>query len=151
MSRSGYSDDCENTGALNLYRANVARAFGGKRGQAFLREMAAALDAMPVKELVADDIVRDGTHVCAIGSVALARKMNVSDLDVYDGDAVAKRFGIARAMACEIAYENDERRPYDFDAHRYREETPAERWQRMRKWVAEQITVSPATGGEGET
>lgn len=98
MSRSGYSDDCEN---LNLYRGAVDRAIGGKRGQAFLREMAAALDVMPVKELIAHDIVRDDGYVCAIGSVALARRMDVSDLDESEPDDVAARFGIARCLAAE--------------------------------------------------
>lgn len=132
MSRSGYSDDVDQ-GALNLYRANVRRATVGKRGQAFLSELAAALDAMPVKELVADHIVRDDQHVCAIGSVALARQMSVADLDVYDQDEVAKRFGIARCLAAEIAFENDD------DFQRVDDETPAQRWQRMRRWVDEQI------------
>ncbi len=105
MSRSGYSDDCEN---LGLYRATVARTINGKRGQAFLREMAAALDAMPVKELIVSEIVSLDGQVCAIGSVALARREDVSNLDVNYPDDVADRFGIARALACEIAYENDE-------------------------------------------
>lgn len=116
MSRSGYTDDYDDIGSLNLYRANVDRALSGKRGQAFLREMVAALDAMPVKELVADELVRDATHVCAIGA--------------------AKTFGIARAMAAEIAYENDESG---------RAETPAQRWERMRAWARGQI-VGPVPG-----
>lgn len=146
MSRSGYTDDYDD-GRLNLYRANVDRAILGKRGQAFLREMAAALDAMAVKELVADEIVRDEAHVCAIGSVALARKMNVKALDPSDGDAVAEAFGIARPLACEIAYENDECSPRyerappgpDGAFRALPPETPAERWQRMRKWVADNL------------
>ena len=77
MSRSGYSEECEQ-GALNFYRANVDRTIAGKRGQTFLREMAAALDAMPVKELIAGEVVRDEAHVCAIGAVAVARKADVS-------------------------------------------------------------------------
>lgn len=139
MSRSGYTDDYDG-GALNLWRANVDRAIAGKRGQAFLREMAVALDAMPVKELVADEVVRDSEHVCAMGAVALARGLDVSELDPDDSDTVAAKFGIARALACEIAYENDEhRRLYERAADgswkRPPDETPAERWQRMRKWV----------------
>jgi hypothetical protein len=128
-------DDYDDIGSLNLYRANVDRALGGKRGQAFLREMLAALDAMPVKELVADEIVRDETHVCAIGAVALARKLDVSRLDVTDQDEVAKVFGVARAMAAEIAYENDE--------CGRGQETPEQRWVRMRQWVSEQIAPPP--------
>ena len=133
MSRSGYSDDLDQ-GALNIYRANVDRALAGKRGQKFLREMLVALDAMPVKELVAGEIVRDDAHVCAIGAVALARKVDVSALDVYDQEEVGKTFGVARAMAAEIAYENDD----DFGSRSG--ETPAARWTRMRAWVAGQIT-----------
>jgi hypothetical protein len=139
MSRSGYSDDYGG-GALNLWRANVDRAIAGKRGQAFLREMAAALDAMPVKELVAEDIVRDSEHVCAMGAVALARKLDVSEIDESDPETVAATFGIARVLACEIAYENDEYRPLhqrseDGSWKRPPDETTSERWQRMRRWV----------------
>jgi len=137
MSRSGYTDDWENPGTLNLYRANVDRAIAGKRGQAFLREMAAALDALPVKELVAENMVRDSAHVCAIGAVAVARGKDVSELDIYDGDDVGALFGISRALACEIAYENDECGPYG------KAETPAERWLRMRAWVSACLKGGP--------
>ena len=142
MSRSGYSEECEQ-GALNFYRANVDRTIAGKRGQTFLREMAAALDAMPVKELIAGEVVRDEAHVCAIGAVAVARKADVSKLDIYDGDEVGRMFGITSVLAREIAYENDEHRSYNHEAHRFQEETPAERWTRMRAWVAANLTKEP--------
>jgi hypothetical protein len=124
MGRSGYSDDCENVG---LWRGAVERAIRGKRGQAFLREMLIALDAMPVKELVSDKLVQDSEHVCGLGAVAWARGLDVSKLDPYDSEAVGDTFGIARALACEIAFENDE----GWRAN----ETPAERWFRMLAWV----------------
>lgn len=133
MSRSGYSDDCENIG---LYRGRVEASIRGVWGQAFLRDMASALDAMPVKELYANVLVQDEQHVCAIGAVALARRVDVSGLDIYDADEVSKTFGIAPCMAREIAYENDERGPWR------KEETPAERWTRMRKWVADNLRES---------
>ena len=125
MSRSGYSEDCEN---INLYRGRVARAVRGRRGQAFLREMGTALDAMEVKELITDEIVTEDGQACAIGAVALARGLDVSALDVEDSDAVADVFGIAPCLAAEIAFENDEA---------WGRQTPAERWERMRKWVDE--------------
>lgn len=133
MSRSGYSDDSEN---LGLWRGAVESAVRGRRGQAFLREMAAALDSMPVKELVADVVVLDEAHVCAIGSVAVARKLDVAKLDIYDSEEVAKTFGVAKALACEVAYENDE-------AGVRETETPSERWTRMRAWVAAKIVGAP--------
>jgi hypothetical protein len=138
MSRSGYSDDLHQ-GELNRYRANVERAIGGKRGQAFLREMATALDAMPVKELIANDVVRSDQSVCAIGSVALARGMNVAELDVHDRHDVAKAFGVAPALAAEIAFMNDD----DFG---YSSETPEARWKRMREWVTANLRVALSEG-----
>ena len=136
MSRSGYIDDWDEVGLMNLYRANVARASMGKRGQKLLREMAAALDAMPVKELVAGEIVRDSSHVCALGSVALARGLDVSQLDPTDGETVGRTFGIASCLAREIAYENDENGP----------ETRAQRWTRMRAWVDANVRKETANG-----
>lgn len=131
MSRSGYAEggDCENIG---LWRGAVERAIRGKRGQAFLREMASALDAMPVKELVSEDFVRDAEHVCAMGCVAVSRQIDIVDLDIYDAESVGQRLGIARAMAAEIAFLNDD----DFGCAN---ETPAARWTRMREWVASQL------------
>lgn len=131
MSRSGYTDDCEH---VELWRANVRRSLGGRRGQAFLCDMATALDAMPVKRLVTGDIVNEDGECCAIGSVALARKMDVATIDESDPDEVAAAFGVARAMVQEIAYENDER-----ELGGYQPETPEQRWTRMRKWVDEKL------------
>ena len=155
MSRSGYSEDCEN---LGLWRGAVERAIRGKRGQAFLREMAAALDAMPRKELGADEVARDSEHVCAMGSVVLARRRDVTAVDVYDADDTANLLGIAGALAKEIAYENDEcgqrietEGPTRFPGGLvWRRETLAERWTRMRAWVDSQICKPPAaqTGGK---
>ena len=51
--------------------------------------MATALDAMPVKELIAHDIVTDSGQVCALGSVAVARKLDVSNIDESEPDDVA--------------------------------------------------------------
>lgn len=140
MSRSGYSDDCENIG---MWRGAVERAIRGVWGQALLREMADALDAMPVKELAAGVVVQDSAHVCALGSVALARGLDVSGLDIYDREAVSRTFGVAPALAAEIAYQNDEAGPW-------KGETPSERWQRMRTWVAEQLIVTSVTGSKGD-
>lgn len=134
MGRSGYVDDFDDVRELNMYRGAVERSILGKRGQAFLCEMAAALDAMPVKELLVDEIVREDGAVCAIGAVAVARKQDVSQLDQDDGDCVGKTFGIASSMAREIAFVNDN----DFAFDRANE-TPAERWVRVRAWVAGQL------------
>lgn len=60
MSRSGYTDDTEDQWSLIRYRGAVASAIRGARGQAFLREMLTALDAMPEKRLISGALVFDG-------------------------------------------------------------------------------------------
>jgi hypothetical protein len=50
MGRAGYSEDCDGW-ALIRWRGAVTSAIRGKRGQAFLREMLDALDALPVKRI----------------------------------------------------------------------------------------------------
>lgn len=128
MSRSGYSDDCDGWGLI-CWRGAVTSALRGKRGQAFLREMLAAMDALPKKELIADEMQADGSF-CAIGAVGNARGIDMAGLDPYDREAVAHRFGIAPALAAEIMFENDD----DF-SFRSTSEPPEQRYARMRQWI----------------
>jgi hypothetical protein len=130
MSRSGYTDNQYDSWALIRWRGAVASAIRGKRGQAFLREMLAALDAIPDKTLIHGELV-DGDSVCALGSVGMARKMDMSVLDPDERESVADAFHIPMALASEIMYENDE--------GTYKSETPEDRWKRMRKWVTGQL------------
>ena len=155
MSRHGYSDDCDDNWACIRWRGAVTAAINGKRGQAFLRELIADLDAMPVKELIAYTIVNPNTGACcALGCVAKARGVDVSDLDVdddeafdelYDGadrtEELAKRLGIAPALARELVYANDE-------AYNYADTTPmtpAKRWQIIRNWAERHLTKETET------
>lgn len=57
---------------------------------------------------------------------------NATDPDgpYVDNDRLAQRLGIARSMAAEIEYANDES---------WTPETPEKRWTRMRAWVEAQI------------
>ena len=148
MSRSGYTDDCE---YFAMWRGQVASAIRGKRGQQFLRELADGMDAMPVKELIANDLVVDG-QFCAMGVVGAKRGVDMEDIDADEPDKVARAFNIAPQMAQEIAYINDEcGGNYKTDENgrwRYAPDTPAERWNRVRKWVAEKIKESAARNGD---
>lgn len=135
MSRSGYSEDCEDNWALIKWRGMVASATRGKRGQRLLRDMLAALDAMPEKRLVAHELAcADG--VCALGALGRQRGMNLVGLDPNDSASVAAAFDIAEPLAQEIVYMNDEFAGWS-------RETPEMRWTRMRAWVASQITTEP--------
>jgi len=127
MSRSGYSCDCENIG---LWQGAVRSALCGKRGQAFLRELAAAMDAMPERKLIAGELVTPEGECCALGVVCKSRGLDAANLDFEDAREVGNFVGISHAMAAEIEYLND-------DA--VRDATPEARWARMRAWVEEQI------------
>jgi len=129
MSRSGYYDDCESW-SLICYRGQVASAIRGKRGQLFLLEMLAALDALPEKKLVASELEAQDGAVCAIGAVGRRRGVDMGKIDPEDSATVAGTFGIADQLAREIVYMNDEV---------YYSETDEERFARMRRWVVSNI------------
>ncbi len=128
MSRSGYTDDCEN---LNLYRNTVDRAIKGKRGQKFLKELAQAMDDMQEKILISDELINKDGDCCAIGVICKSHNLDISKVDYYEADQVGKLVNISRSMAAEIEYENDEG---NWDTWSILE-TPEKRWVRMRKWV----------------
>lgn len=131
MSRSNYSNDLD-TWDLIRWRGAVESAVRGKRGQAFLKELLAALDAMPDKKLAKESLVTVDGEYCTLGALGAARGIDMADIDPDDSRSVAGIFGVATALAKEIVFENDENGPY-------LPETPAERWARMRKWVSDQL------------
>lgn len=108
MSRSGYTDDVEDTWRHIMWRGAVTSAIRGKRGQAFLRELIAALDAMPEKRLAPESLVTADGEYCALGVVGAARGIKLEEIDPEDYTQVSKAFGLAESMAREIVYENDE-------------------------------------------
>ena len=131
MSRSGYTEDCDGWDLIR-WRGQVASALRGKRGQDFLREMLMALDSLPAKRLIAEELEADG-EVCALGSVGRARGLDMSSLDPCDHKDLAGVFGVAHQMIQEIEYENDE----------FRTEDPERRFARIRAWVVSQVIVRP--------
>lgn len=157
MSRSGYSDDGWDEGGnwgMICWRGAVNSATKGKRGQAALKELLEALDAMPEKKLYANNFrVSDGQY-CTLGVLGARRGVDMTKLDEavresdYEyGDGCARlageTFGIASALAGEIMFFNDEHGS-KWDGNKVREETSEERWQRMRAWVDSQITKDPS-------
>lgn len=133
MSRHGYIDDlgCDDPLAYGRWRAIVNSAIRGRRGQAFLKELAAAMDAMPEKVLIAGELINEDGDCCAIGVVCKARGIDVAQIDYEEPEQVGGAVGIAKQMAAEIEYENDD--------GCWGSETPGQRWQRMRRWVQANI------------
>lgn len=116
---------------LALYRGRVERALRSKRGQAFLREMIAAFDALPEKRIIASQLIGNGGECCSIGAVCKARGTDVTLVDCENPKAVAFAVGVAESMAAEIEFMNDE--------WCGRHESPADRWARMRAWAVDQL------------
>lgn len=160
MSRSGYSDDGDQWDLIR-WRGAVKAAIRGKRGQQTLREIAAALDALPQKELAAESLVTADGEYCTLGALGRARGIDMTPIDPEDRESVAQTFGIAGALAAEIMYLNDEA----VDSWRHVEveivgpiryphqrtqwtripvsNVAAKRWRYMRDWVAKMLTPDP--------
>lgn len=136
MSRSGYSEDLDPL-ELGRWRGQVDSALRGKRGQAFLRDLIAALDALPDKKLVSGNLEKEGS-VCALGALARLKAVNVGELDTYDYDALGETFNIAHQLAQETMHINDEYYPRD----------DAARWERVRDWAVAQLRATPALDGK---
>lgn len=132
MSRSGYVEyDDYDQWAHIRYRGAVKSAIRGKRGQALLRDLVAALDAMPKRELIADELVDADGEMCALGALGVARGMDMTSLDPEDVTSVAEAFGVNEKLIREIVWENDEAWGHT--------QTPAMRWKDVRNWAARMI------------
>jgi hypothetical protein len=132
MSRSHYIDDGDGWQTI-MWRGAVKKAVRGKRGQAFLQELLAALDAVAGGRLIANDLQDSDGEVCALGAIGKARGVDMTTLDPEAPEAVAQAFGVAPALVREIVYENDE--------VVHVRETPEQRFLRVRTWVLNHIVV----------
>lgn len=138
MSRHGYVDECDvEAHTIGLYRGQVKSAIRGKRGQAMLRDLLAALDSMPEKRLVSRVLQCADGNCCTLGRLAQVRGVDLTKHEDDDEDdleelnaELSELFNVSECMVREIEYENDE------GAWK---ETPEQRWERMRRWVAKRI------------
>lgn len=144
MNRSGYIDDLDSDDILayGRWRAQVKNAIRGKRGQAFLRELAQIMDATPPEQrrLVKNQLINKQGECCTIGVVCKARGVDVSRIDIEDPSAVGAAVGIAYQLAAEIEFVNDQ-------CESRINETPEQRWERMRKWIEVRIVKGERKGG----
>lgn len=127
MSRHGLCDDLDDNWDLIRWRGRVASAIRGKRGQALIRDLRDALDAMPEKRLITEELVNGDGDVCSLGSVGVKRGVaELPKLDPEDHEHLGSVFNVAPCLIMEIEFLNDEGGEW--------KETPEKRWERMRKW-----------------
>jgi hypothetical protein len=138
MSRSGYSEDLENW-SLIRWRGQVMSAIRGKRGQAFLRELVEALEAMPEKALIKNELQEANGQVCALGALGVKRGVDMALLDPEDAEGVASAFNIAPQLAQEVIFENDEQL---YNA------TPERRWEWMHSWAKGHLKTTNSSSVE---
>lgn len=158
MSRSGYNDDCEDNWAHICWRGAVSSAIRGGRGQAMLKELVDALDALPDRRLTAGSLETEDGEFCALGALGRARNLDMATIDPEDREAVALAFGVSEALAAEVMYLNDEavsRSLYvnvdvcgpmrRYEQHIQIRRVPNERqeemrWSYMRQWAVQNLT-----------
>lgn len=125
--RSGYVDDLDQN-AMAMWRGRVASSIRGKRGQALLRDCLAALEAMPEKQLIKEELV-DGEGVCLLGAVGRHRGIaGLVNLDPEDHAALAQMFDVAPCLIQEIEDINDRCGPI-----------PEARFMQVQTWVKTHI------------
>lgn len=156
--RINYSDEEERPGQFALWDANCRRSIRGKIGQRELRELEAALLALPDKRLIHGALTDDDGAVCAIAAYAKHKGVDLSKFDPeYDSDEVGIAAGMPALVAWKVVALNDiecddvwevadgpERRGYGLykgGIAYIRPMTPEERYEKVLAWVRSQLTT----------
>lgn len=132
--RLNYSDDEDYPGQFNIWQANCRRSLNGKRGQAALRELEAALLALPEPRLVLGSLCREG-DVCAVGALAVHRRVQagedraavLADLEENSTDEwgdseetdqwAVDHLGVPRLVAWKLVEQNDIQNDVVWEVH----------------------------------
>jgi hypothetical protein len=162
MGRSSWHEDDDDDGRFNLFHGNLKRSLRGKKGQAALRELESVLLAMPDKALWSGVFVEPSGEVCALGAVAVARKVAsglsldealsvCADVDPDESEDAGVALGFPALVSQAIVWENDEANTtvwevaygpvprghgiYKGGIALVRDMTPQERYAAMLAWV----------------
>ncbi len=155
--RLNYSDEEDYPGQYALWQANCRRSLRGRAGQRELRELEAALLALPEKRLIRNALTDDDGGVCAIACYAKHKGFDVSKFDPeYESDEVGIAAGMPDLVAWKVVALNDIEcddvwevalgpvQPgygvYRGGIPLVREMEPEERYEKVLMWVRAQIT-----------
>lgn len=132
--RISYSEDEDWPGQFELWQANCERSLRGKQGQEELRELHAALLALPEKRLIVGSLVDDEGGVCAIGAYGQRKGLDLSKFDPEsDTDEVGIEGGMPKLVAWKVVEMND----IQLDR-----ETPEQRYAAMLAWVESKLRAA---------
>jgi hypothetical protein len=135
MTRLYYDDDC-NPSEEGLRQGWLRSAIRGQRGQRFLRDLVAALDALPAPELSSGSLEDPETGCCcAFGAVRRFRgPENVRlcfhpEEEDMTPDSLAEPFGVPETLAWAVVQANEEMSSGNTERDRRR------RWAEVRAWA----------------
>lgn len=155
--RINYTDEEDRPGQFALWDANCRRSIKGKDGQRELRELEAALLALPEKRLIHGALTDNDGGVCAIACYAKHKGLDLSKFDPEDeSDEVGIAAGMPRLVAWQVVALNDitldtvwevahgpiqlGRGVYKGGIPLVREMTPEERYEKVLAWVRARLT-----------
>lgn len=144
MSETRYFDggDCEPM-PYELWQHNLEAALGGKRGQQALRDLKAALLALPERKLIRGALCQVNPNgppaFCAVGAYVYRKRVLageqpeavIQDLlnhDPSDTDTATagKRAGLVWTLAWELGFMNDDR---------FADRTDEQRFEEFMEWI----------------
>lgn len=154
--RINYSDEEDFSGQFALWDANCRRSMRGRAGQRELKELEAALLALPEKRLIKDALTDDQGGVCAIACYAQHKGIDLSTFDPEDeSDQVGIAAGMPRLVAWQVVALNDitldtvwevadgpiqrGHGVYHGGIPLVRDMTPEERYEHVLTWVRERV------------
>lgn len=161
--RIGYSEDEDYPGQFALWQGNCQRSLKGRAGQNALRELEAALLALPDRRLIAGKMIDAEGDVCSIGALAkykgrdLLSEPHVGPDDEFEGDGemeeIGMELGLPRLVAWKVVELNDIQldgcdlvtcegpyRWYSEKPKAWVPITPEARYERVLAWVRRQLT-----------
>ena len=150
MSRSGYDEGSGDPLELGRWRAQVESAIRDKHGQRFFLDLIAALNALPKKKLINNELEQKNAY-STLDTLDKHHGMDLTKLDIRDWeegdwDKLGGAFNIASQLAQETMHVND-----DCDDYYRRTVTDEERWRRVREWAVRQLKSETLLPPETET
>jgi len=107
---------------------SLERSINSKRGQAFLRELILALNALPEKILIYGDFENSDGY-CVMGACLKYRNLNVREID-DSNEGLGSIFNIHTEFIEKVIDVNDSPRII---------ETQTKRWHRVRDWAVSNL------------